>query len=83
MPHKEIRNRIAELKRELEQVPQETGPFEELLEHAREGLERYTPDAVQDLIRTLRREAAEFEVEHPRITALIQQVSTALSDLGI
>jgi translation initiation factor 2B subunit (eIF-2B alpha/beta/delta family) len=83
MPHKEVKQTISKLKTELEQTPKETGFLEEKLELAREGIERYTPEALQDLIETLQREADEFEVEHPRITALINQVSTALSNLGI
>lgn len=83
MPHKEVKDRIGELKRELEQTPKETSQFEELLEHAKDGIERYTPEAVQELVQTLQREAEEFEVEHPRITALVNQVMTSLSNLGI
>ena len=83
MPHNEVKTRIGELKSELEQTPKETGTLEEMLEQAREGIERYTPEAVQELAATLQREADEFEVEHPRITALINQVTTALSNLGI
>lgn len=83
MPHKDVREKIGELKHELQGSPQETGRLEEMLEQAREGIERYTPEAVQELAATLQREAEEFEVEHPRITALINQVTTALSNLGI
>jgi prefoldin subunit 5 len=83
MPHNEVKNRIGELKSELEQTPKETGFLEEKLEQAREEIERYTPEALQELAATLQREAEEFEVEHPRITALINQVTTALSNLGI
>lgn len=83
MPHREVKEQLHELKNELEQTPKETGLLEETLEQAREGIERYTPEAVQELIATLQREADEFEVEHPRITALINQVSTMLSNLGI
>lgn len=83
MPHKEIKKSIAELKVELEQTPKETGLFEETLEAAKEGIERYTPEAIQDLAQTLQKEADEFEVEHPRITALINNVTTSLSNLGI
>ncbi len=83
MPHNEVRKTIGELKTELEKTPQETGFIEEKLEQAREGLERYTPEAVQELARFLRNEADEFEVEHPRITALINQVTNALSDIGV
>lgn len=83
MPHKDVKKSIGELKSELEQVPKETGFLEEKLEQAREEIERYTPEAIQDLVETLQREADEFEVEHPRITALINQVATALSSLGI
>lgn len=83
MPHKDVKKSINELKVELQSTPKETSQFEELLEHAREGIERYTPDAVQELLQTLQREAKEFEVEHPQITALINQVMTSLSNLGI
>ena len=83
MPHKEVKRTIGELKSELEQTPKETGFLEEKLEQAREGIDRYTPEAVQELVETLQCEADGFEVEHPRITALINQVMTALSNLGI
>jgi len=83
MPHKEIKKSISELKVELEQTPKETGFLEEKLEQAKEGIERYTPEAIQELAETLQREADEFEVEHPRITALMNQVMTALSNIGI
>ena len=83
MPHNELKGGIEELKKELEQTPKETSHLEELLEHAREGIEQYTPDAVQELIHTLQREAEEFEIDHPRIAALVNQVMTSLSNLGI
>ena len=83
MPHREIKKTIGELKAELEKTPKETGFFEEKLEQAREGIERHTPEALHDLKETLQREADEFEVEHPRITALINQITTSLSNLGI
>ena len=83
MPHKEIRDRMAELQRELKQSPKETGQLEALLEHAREEIERFTPEAVQDLLQTLKRDASELEREHPQITALINQIATMLSNLGI
>ncbi len=83
MPHKEIKRSIHALKVELEQIPKETGFLEEKLEQAKEGIERYTPEAIQDLIEALQHEANEFEVEHSRITALINQVMTALSNIGI
>lgn len=83
MPHKQVKQTISELKSELEQTPKETGFFEEKLEQAREGIERYTPEALQDFIETLQREGDEFEVEHPRVTALINQITTSLSNIGI
>jgi DNA repair exonuclease SbcCD ATPase subunit len=83
MPHKEIKKSLDELKSELEQTPKETGVLEEALESAKEGIERYTPEAIQELVHTLQREADEFEVDHPRITALINNVMTSLSNLGI
>jgi hypothetical protein len=83
MPHKKVKQSIDELKGELLQTPKETGPFEEKLDAAKEGIEHYTPEAVKELAQALQKEADEFEVEHPRITALINNVMTSLSNLGI
>ncbi|HEY5654069.1 MAG TPA: DUF4404 family protein [Pontiella sp.] len=83
MTHSEIKKTIGELKSELELTAKETNRLEEILESAREGIERYTPDAIQELVQTLQHEAEEFEVEHPRVTALINTVMTSLSNLGI
>jgi seryl-tRNA synthetase len=83
MPHGEIQKNIEELKTELERTPRETSQFEELLERAIDGIERNTPEALQDLVQTLQQEAKDFEVEHPQITAMINQVMTSLSNLGI
>ena len=83
MPYREIKNSIGELKQELEQTPRETSRFEALLENAREGIDRYTPEALQELVHTLQHEAEALEVDHPRITALINQIMISLSNLGI
>ena len=83
MAHNKIKESIGELKSELEKTPKETSTLEETLHNALEGLEKYTPEAVQELTETLKKEATEFEVEHPGITALINNVMTSLSNLGI
>lgn len=83
MLHKDVKETITDLKSELEQTPMETSFLEQELERAREGIERYTPEAIRDLAQTLQDEAKEFEVEHPRVTALINQLMNALSNLGI
>ena len=83
MPHKEAKKAIDELSVELKQTPKETGALEEILDQAMDGIEDYTPEAIKDLIETLQREADEFEIDHPRVTGLINQVMHALSGLGI
>lgn len=83
MAHEKVKKSIDELKSELEKTPKETGLFEETLRNAQDSLEKYTPEAVQELTEVLKKEATEFEVEHPRITALINNVMTSLSNLGI
>ena len=83
MPQRKVRNAIDELSVELKNTAKETDAFEGMLEQAREGIERYTPEVVQGLLETLQREADEFEVEHPRVTALINQLANALAGLGI
>ena len=83
MPHKEVKKAIDELNVELKQTPKETGALEEILEQAKDGLERITPDALQNLVDTLQRESDEFELEHPRVTELISRLTNALAGMGI
>ena len=78
-----VKKSIEDLKVELKQTPRDTSGFEEALEAAKNGVDRFTPEAVQELVQILQRESGEFEVEHPRITALINNVMTSLSNLGI
>jgi len=83
MPHEDVKKAIDDLKVELEQTPKETGMLEGILERAKDGIERFSPEAITDLVETLRRESREFEVEHPRVTAMINQVANTLSGMGI
>lgn len=83
MPHKDVKQAIDELNVELKKTPKETDILEGTLEQASEGIERYTAEAVRDLVETLQREADEFEAEHPRVTALINRLTNALTSMGI
>lgn len=83
MSHDDVKKAIDELNDELKKTPKESGALEETLESARDGIERYTPEAIRELVETLRRESDEFELEHPRVVALISQLTNALSGMGI
>lgn len=83
MPHTEIKKTMVELKSELTKAPKETTVLEQKLEQAQDGIEQYTPESIQEFVDLLQRETYEFEVDHPQITALVNQVVTALSNLGI
>jgi len=83
MPHQRARQAIDELHGELQRTPRDTGALQKMLEKAKDELEDITPETVKDLVDTLQRESDEFEAEHPRITAAINQVMHALSGLGI
>ncbi|MBN2702785.1 MAG: DUF4404 family protein [Pontiellaceae bacterium] len=83
MPYKKVKSEVEALKRELERFPKETGKLEEMLDHAGESIEHYTPEAVRELLQMLKDTTEEFEVEHPQITSLINQVMVSLSNLGI
>jgi uncharacterized protein YqeY len=83
MPLKKVKHAIDELNVELKNTSKETSVLEKTLKQAKDGLEDYTPEAVQDLLETLERIADEFEVEHPRVTALVNQLATTLAGMGI
>lgn len=83
MPHKEVKKSISELKTELQQLPKETDALEQKLDQIHDSIEQYTPEVIKDFVSYLDDETKEFEVEHPQITALLNQVMTALSNIGI
>ena len=83
MPYKKVKTSISELKGELAQVPVETQVLQGKLEQVSEHIESYTPDMLKELVQFLKNEADEFEVEHPQITAMINQLLTTLSNMGI
>ena len=83
MPHQQVKKSIEVLENELKKTPKETAVLEKKLHHAQEGIEEYAPEALKDFSAFLHREVEEFEIEHPQIVALINQVTTALSNLGI
>jgi predicted nucleic acid-binding Zn-ribbon protein len=83
MPHTKIKNTLNELKGELEKLPKETGKLESAIEQMKGRIEHDTPETLQEHVQTLQNEILELEIEHPRLIALLNQISTALSNLGI
>ncbi len=83
MPYSEIKKTLAELQDELKKTPKDTEHIEKLVSDTHNEIEQKDPDALHGFLQTLREETAELEIEHPQITALISQITTALSGLGI
>lgn len=83
MPEREVRKQIGKLQLELQSLPEQTGELEEKLKDAHGNFEQYSPEGIDALIDYLQHETEKLEVEHPQITALLNQVMTALSNWGI
>jgi len=83
MPHRQIKEKIIRLEKELKKTPKQTTDLEKKLQLAQQDLEEHKIESLKDLSHLLHKEIEEFEVEHPQIVALINQVTTALSNLGI
>jgi len=83
MPHTKIKNALGELKGELEKLPKETGKLETAIEQVQGRIEHDPPETLRERVESLQQEIVEMELEHPRLLALLSQITNALSNFGI
>ena len=89
MSRKQIEQSLEQLRAELDALGDESGPARERLEKLvgeidkeLEGIEAETA-AHESLIERLRHHVEEFEVEHPRVTSIVNDIMVTLSNMGI
>jgi len=78
----QLKKELQELKEELKQI-QSSEPSLKKLASDLDGVLDETGDVSKALIHSLQNTAEEFEVQHPKLTAIINNVMTSLSGLGI
>ncbi len=87
MSDPQLQKAVDELRDELEQLPADA-PGRERLRTLLENVEAHlasedAPILHQPLVDGLNAAVTEFEVEHPRATAVLQRIVSALSSMGI
>ena len=84
MPKQALKEKITDLKTQLQALSNpKTSSSEELLTRLHDGVDHLTPSSLRDLTESLKFEIREVETEHPNITALLNQIVSSLSHLGI
>lgn len=80
-----IKNKIEELRTELDSVakddPETRDKLLKLISELEEKLEQ--PDEHHSLIDTMNEAISNFETEHPRATAILNDIMVTLSNMGI
>jgi len=88
MPEKILRDDIEKLRKEIESLSADEDAskekLEQLLQDIESGLESEEQDKNQsELLAGLKESVNHFETEHPRATAIINDIMVTLSNMGI
>ncbi len=88
MPEKILRDDIEKLRKEIESLGADEDAskekLEQLLQDIESGLETEEQDKNQsELMAGLKESVGHFETEHPRATAIINDIMVTLSNMGI
>jgi len=88
MPEKILREDIEKLRKEIENLSADEDAskekLESLLQDIESGLETEEQDKNQsELLAGLKESVGHFETEHPRATAIINDIMVTLSNMGI
>jgi len=77
-----LKHGLNELHRELKRIDSEDPKLIKLANDVEEAMSQ-TGEVSRALQHSLQRSAEEFETHHPQLTTLINNVTTALSNIGI
>lgn len=83
MPLKEVKKKMGTLSERLSEIPADTEKLERAIADAREEIDNYSPEAMEDFVAFLKTETKSLEAEHPDLTAFINQIMVTLSNVGI
>jgi len=87
MPKTQLRQRIQDLLRELEQIETAESDARDhlvrVLDEIREAVEGEDDSAPETLIERLNEATHQFEESHPTLTSMVGRVAESLANLGI
>lgn len=83
MSREQLEHLLARVRDELAALEQGGDPAQSRLRELVDDIERQIDDDGDGLTADLKRRIEAFEVQHPRITAILNDVMVTLSNLGI
>ena len=83
MPFKDVKREMGTLSEKLSKIPADTQRLESAIDDARQGIENYSPEAMEDFVAFLKVETEALETEHPDLTEFINRIMVTLSNIGI
>jgi predicted transcriptional regulator len=87
MPEQELRNNLEKLRVEIEQVAESDSEtktrLNELINDIEASIDPEQETEDNSLIQNLKDAVAHFETEHPRTTAILNDIMVTLSNMGI
>jgi seryl-tRNA synthetase len=87
MAEKEVSEALFNLRSEIERIegrsPELKAKLEGLLDELEDNLEATEDENHLHLVEDMKEAISQFEVEHPRLTGIVNELMVALSNLGI
>lgn len=86
MRPEDLKKEFATLRAELEQLPENVSGSDKLrtlIDRLEQDLEQRDSEAHADLVDSVNRASAEFEIEHPQAAVLLRRLISALSSMGL
>lgn len=87
MPDTELRQLIGELETAIDAINTDSAPtrarLTELSSAVKTHLDAHEKAETEVLMQDLKAAISDFEIEHPKTTALLNSITTALSSMGI
>ena len=77
-----LKKNLKELQNELKQIESPSPKLKQLAKNIDEVLDQ-AGDASHQLMESFQHATEEFEMNHPQLTALVNNITTALSNAGI
>ena len=87
MPERKIQENLEQLRKEIEQIADQQSPartrLQGLVDEIESSIDSSNEEEDQGLMQNLREAVSHFETEHPRATAILNDIMVTLSNMGI
>ena len=83
MPRSQLEQSLGELRAEIDRLDADDAAHRERLEQLVDEIETQLAAEDDSALGAIRQQIESFEVEHPRVTAILNDIMVTLSNLGI